>query len=57
MSDAFPERPKSTLEEMGDRCLIVCREHAEDKEADIRLLVDFLWALNIEATITFGKKT
>ncbi len=55
--EAGPKRPKSGIEILGERCLQVCRDHADDKAPDLRLIADFLWALGIEqATLTMDKK-
>ena len=51
-----PKRETTQLEEIGERCLIVCRDHANDKEPDVRLLADFLWALDIKMDIQFLEK-
>lgn len=51
-----PKRPVSVLEEIGERCLIVCRDHADDKEPDVRLIADFLWALGVNMEIQFEEK-
>jgi hypothetical protein len=49
-------RPKHPLEEMGERCLQVVRDHAGDRKPDLRLLSDFCWALGLDPKIHLVRK-
>lgn len=52
----FSERPKSPLEELGERLLQVVKDHANDEEPTLELLADVAWALDAYVRIELVHK-
>lgn len=48
-------RPKTRLEEIGERCLQVVRDHANDREPTPELLAEFAWALDLGVEIVLTR--
>lgn len=49
------DRPRSVIEEIGERCLQVVRDHADDATPAIRLIADFCWALGLEPRFALAR--
>jgi hypothetical protein len=57
MSDQSEQkRPVSIIEQIGERCLQVCKDHASKSEADLEMIADFMWALGVRMEIRFEER-